>query len=341
MEADAVATRMSVLTRALPSRVLLVDDDELELELMADRLTTAGLEVHQALNGVEALQLLEQRWYPLIITDWQMPVMDGLALCEAIRARGVDSYVIMLTTREAAADYQRGYAAGVDDYLTKKVSDSEIFSRINAAFNTLALRRSLQEARAALEQAATVDAESGALTARELSSRLQAEIRRAERYERPLTMMTVGVRAGDERGGSAPLREVAQTLGSVVRGHVDWVARLPSEAEAGFAVVLPEAGIADGPIIKERLLNAMSRAAAEHGAAFTFGLASLERGGTGGIEAAAMIGVAEHCRACNGRIGAEQLEAVKQSVASRVAIACRHGYAVASECPLKARERRQ
>ena len=58
MQADAIATRMSVLTRALPTRILLVDDDELELELLAERLATAGFEVQQAQNGAEALRLL-------------------------------------------------------------------------------------------------------------------------------------------------------------------------------------------------------------------------------------------------------------------------------------------
>ena len=84
-----------------------------------------------------------------------MPVMDGIAFTEALRGRGAtDTYIIMLTMREASVDYERGYVAGVDDYLSKRVPDAELFARITAAFNTLALRRSLKEAQAALEQAA-------------------------------------------------------------------------------------------------------------------------------------------------------------------------------------------
>jgi PleD family two-component response regulator len=336
---------MSVLTRALPTRILLVDDDELELELIADRLASAGFEVRQATNGADALRLLEERWYPVIVTDWQMPIMDGLTLCETIRARGIDAYVIMLTTREASADYERGYAAGIDDYLTKKVPDSELFARINAAFNTLALRRSLREAREALEQSASHDSDSGAFAPRELSARLRGEIARAERYDRPLSVITVGVRAA--RAEVLPtelLREIAETLARVVRAHVDWVGRVESLGEAAFAVVLPEASISDGPAIKERLMNALLKVTgSEHQIALTFGLAALERGGSGaqGVEPSVMLAAAEHCRACSGRIGAEQLEAVKHSVTGHVAIACRHGYAIASECPLQSRERRQ
>jgi PleD family two-component response regulator len=343
MKADAIATRMSVFTRALPMRVLLVDDDELELELMADRIASAGFEVKQASNGEEALRLLEQQWFPIVITDWQMPVMDGLTFSERLRGRGEqDTYIIMLTMREANLDYERAYASGVDDYLTKKVPDVELLARINAAFNTLALRRSLKEAHDALEGSTSIDTESGVFTSRELRARLHTEICRAQRYGRQLSVITVGARAGEE-GALTPAitRAVAQTLTSVVRAHVDWVGRLNVDGELTFAVVLPEAGIADGPAIKERIVAALRRYMQSESLdlTLTFGVGALERHGPGAasVEAAMLLDVAEHCRMCSGRVGVEQLTAVKQSVAGHVAIPCRHGYAVASECPLQAR----
>ena len=120
---------------------------------------SAGFQVARAMNGEEALALLSQQWYPLVITDWQMPVMDGIALTETLRGRGLDdTFVIMLTMRGADIDYGRGYLSGVDDYLTKKASDAELFARIHAAFNTLALRRSLKETQAALEESVSIDA---------------------------------------------------------------------------------------------------------------------------------------------------------------------------------------
>src|ERR1044072_8516204 len=198
MKAERIATGMSVLGRALPSRVLLVDDDDLELELMADRLQAAGFEVACAANGEVALELIDEQWYPLVITDWRMPVMDGIAFTEELRGRGgTDTYIIMLTMREASVDYERGYIAGVHDYLSKRVPDAELFPRIPAAFNPLALRRSLKEAQAALEQSAAIDAESGAFALRELFTRLHGEIRRAQRYARKLTLLTLAVSAAE------------------------------------------------------------------------------------------------------------------------------------------------
>jgi two-component system cell cycle response regulator len=349
MKADAIATRMSVLGRALPSRVLLVDDDELELELMSDRLAAAGFEVACAQNGDAALKLLDQQWYPLVITDWLMPVMDGIALTEALRGRGAtDTYIIMLTMREASVDYERGYVAGVDDYLSKRVPDAELFARITAAFNTLALRRSLKEAQAALEQAAAVDPESGAFALRELYTRLHGEIRRAQRYGRKLTLLTLAVSAA-ERATTVDValspeivRGIVQTIESVVRLQIDWTGRLDSERGAAFAVVLPESSISEAPRIKERLLEALRRHAEGFGSlqlSFAFGVAALEDASqqNPAVDTAEMLEIAGLCRSCPGRTGPEQLGAVQRSVACHVSIVCRHGYVVDNECSLKQR----
>jgi PleD family two-component response regulator len=340
---------MSVLGRALPSRVLLVDDDELELELMADRLAAAGFEVACAPNGEAALQLIEQQWYPLVITDWLMPVMDGISFTEALRHRGAtDTYIIMLTMREASVDYERGYVAGVDDYLSKRVPDAELWARITAAFNTLALRRSLKEAQAALEQAAAIDPDSGAFALRELFSRLHGEIRRAQRYGRKLTLLTLGVSvaeratAVDVAPSPEMLRGIVQTIESVVRVQIDWTGRLDTERGAAFAVVLPESSISEAPRIKERLLAAL-RGYAEGFEAlqltFAFGVAALEDSGpqSPAVETAEMLELAGLCRNCPGRTGPEQLGAVQRSVACHVSIVCRHGYVVDNECSLKSR----
>lgn len=344
MNPDAMATRLSVLTRALPLRILLVDDDDLELELLSDRLTGAGFQVSRALDGEQALAILAQQWHPVVITDWSMPVMDGIAFTEALRSRGLDdTYVIMLTMRGANVDYERGYLAGVDDYLTKKVPDAELFARIHAAFNTLALRRSLKETQNALEDSVSIDRDSGAFAPRELYSKLHSEIRRAQRYGRQLTVLLVN--AADEQGGApaaAVLRTLVQTIDAGVRAHVDWVGRLDAECGATFAVVLPEAGIADTSIIADRVLASLKRNATGSDApmAFSIGAAALDRTAPDGVQVDAreMLEVAAHCLTCPGRAGQQQLQAVQRSLACHTSIVCRRGYAVDDECSIKAAE---
>lgn len=346
MNAGVMATRLSVLTRALPSRILVVDDDEQDRELITRRLTTAGFEVEHAGNGREALAVLERQWFPLVITDWHMPVMDGLALTKTLRERGSDdTYIIMLTMRDASNDFEQGYVAGVDDYLTKKVTDPELFARIHAAFNTLALRRSLREAQvAALEQSVSIDVETGAFSPSELQTRLLSELRRGQRYGRQLAVITLGVRvesvpANDAVPDGATLRSVVQAIDASVRAHVDWIGRMETPIGAAFAVVLPEAGIIEAPLIKDRMMAALNRYAGGCSVplAFSYGVAALERDGNDSapVEAGEMLDVAEHCRGCPGHSGSEQLAAVQRSVATHAGIVCRHGYVVDSECVLK------
>lgn len=343
MNVNAMATRMAVLGRALPPRILVVDDDPLEREALTARLSGAGFEVTVACDGEEALDILAHQWFPVAITDWQMPVLDGIQFTQKLRGRGVDdTYVIMLTMREASLDYERGYLAGVDDYLSKALPDSELMARIHVAFNTLSLRRTLKETRAALEAAIPLDVPSGAFTLAESTAKLNSELRRAQRYGRALAVMTVSIQTA---GGAMPeaeaLKSVVAALRQVVRTHVDWIGRVEADhGGAAFVIVLPEAGASDGPGIKMRMTRALAPYARASGQQLQvdFGYAALDRSSGDGkvIEVAEFVAVAEYCRRCPGHTGAEQLSTIQRSVAAHAAISCRHGYAVDSNCTLKA-----
>jgi DNA-binding response OmpR family regulator len=153
IEMGAVTGRLRALSKDMNLTILIVDDDELERALISDRLEARGFEVALAANGEEALALLEGPVIPVLLVDWSMPVMNGIELTERLRARGMDdSYIIMLTARDTNLDYEAGYRAGVDDYLTKKVRDTELLARIHSGFSTFALRRSLKEVRATLAE---------------------------------------------------------------------------------------------------------------------------------------------------------------------------------------------
>jgi DNA-binding response OmpR family regulator len=153
IEMGAVTGRLRALSKDMNLTILIVDDDELERALISDRLEARGFEVALAANGAEALALLEGPVIPVLLVDWSMPVMNGIELTERLRARGMDdSYIIMLTARDTNLDYEAGYRAGVDDYLTKKVRDTELLARIHSGFSTFALRRSLKEVRATLAE---------------------------------------------------------------------------------------------------------------------------------------------------------------------------------------------
>lgn len=341
MNIDAMAARMSVLPRALPMRVLIVAGDEPESATLSDRIASGGFEIGRARDGKAALEQLARQWFPLIVTACRLPDMDGLDFAESLRARGVDSYLMLLSSPEASIDYARGNRVGVDDYLSVQTPDDELFARLRAAFNTMALRRSLEETRASLAAVSPFDDETGAFSERETLARLTTEMHRARRFGRMLSVLLVGVRCVDDapRPPASALQQVVDTLRQSIRAHVDWIGRVGGRAdEVLFAIVLVEAVPGHGPNIKERLRAVLGRLPSSLSLEFDFGFVGLDRTDTGSsaVDAGALLQVADHCRVCSGRAGPAQLSAIQRSVAVGATIACRQGYAVDSCCTLKA-----
>ena len=116
-------------------KILVAEDSGPSRVLLAHVLTAAGHEVIAEVNGERALEVY-QRWQPtVVITDWQMPELDGLELVQRIRALRGDRYtwIIMLTAREFKTNYAMTMAAGVDDYLTKPLDIELLMVRIQVA----------------------------------------------------------------------------------------------------------------------------------------------------------------------------------------------------------------
>jgi CheY-like chemotaxis protein len=100
-----------------------------------------------AVNGAEAWRLLENTEYPVVISDWMMPEMDGLELIRRIRARAAARYVytLLLTARSQKEDVVEGMEAGADDFVTKPFDRDELRVRLRAAERILGLEHSLAE----------------------------------------------------------------------------------------------------------------------------------------------------------------------------------------------------
>jgi len=116
-------------------RVLIVDDDNLAQELLANFLRAQGYQPFIAGDGQAALDILDREAISVVISDWEMPGMDGLELCRRIRAGAVDRYVftILLTARDSAADLLAGMSAGADEFLTKPFKPEELRVRLAVA----------------------------------------------------------------------------------------------------------------------------------------------------------------------------------------------------------------
>ena len=116
----------------METRVLVVDDDHDVRESLSRALGYAGYEVATAANGTDALRSVARAPVDLIILDVLMPMLDGLGACQALRDRGDDTPVLVLTARDAVDDRVAGLDAGADDYLVKPFALRELLARVNA-----------------------------------------------------------------------------------------------------------------------------------------------------------------------------------------------------------------
>ena len=112
--------------------MLVVDDNQDVRESLRRALGYAGYEVAPAANGADALRAVARSPVDLIILDVLMPMLDGLGACQALRDRGDDTPVLVLTARDAVDDRVAGLDAGADDYLVKPFALRELLARVNA-----------------------------------------------------------------------------------------------------------------------------------------------------------------------------------------------------------------
>ncbi len=113
-------------------KVLVVDDDQAVRESLRRSLTFNGYEVTQAVDGVDALQKIEEARPDLVILDVMMPKKDGLEVCRELRSRGDDLAILVLTARDAVSERVAGLDAGADDYLPKPFALEELLARVRS-----------------------------------------------------------------------------------------------------------------------------------------------------------------------------------------------------------------
>lgn len=112
-------------------RVLVVDDEKLIRDVIKEYLVLENYEVYEAENGLEAIELVKNNNFDIIIMDIMMPKMDGYTACKEIK-KIKDIPFIMLSARGEEYDKLIGFDLGIDDYVTKPFSPKELVARIKA-----------------------------------------------------------------------------------------------------------------------------------------------------------------------------------------------------------------
>lgn len=112
--------------------ILVADDDKNTRLLMKAILEGAGYHVTVAMDGQDALDILEKEHIDLVVLDVMMPRMDGYAFTETIRAGNSNLPILMVSAKQLPTDKHKGFLVGTDDYITKPVDEEEMLLRIKA-----------------------------------------------------------------------------------------------------------------------------------------------------------------------------------------------------------------
>jgi diguanylate cyclase (GGDEF)-like protein len=287
--------------------ILLAEDDPVTRMLMTRFLKKAGYEVDAVANGSAALDAMTTRYYPILVTDWEMPEMDGVALCKAVRNLQLDGYVyaLLLTARDSKEHIIAGLEAGADDYLVKPVHEAELIARLNAGRRILNLEHSLRVANQRNRILSITDALTGAYNRRYLMEQLPRELERCRRYAYPLSVLMCDIdhfkQINDVRGhaaGDEVLQQFAARAQKSIRSNSDWVSRYGGEE---FLIVLPETPHEGAMAVAEKIRTLIASTpfatrAGDSMVTASFGVAST--GPTGpdiALKVDALIRIADEC----------------------------------------------
>jgi len=163
-------------------KTLIADDDAITRLLLNSALTKLGHEVHEASNGREAWEAWHGGGFPLIISDWMMPDLDGLEFCRRIRAESWAgyTYIILLSSRSGKENYLEAMTAGADDFVTKPFEKDAFAARVHVAERILGLHATLRAANVDLERRVlerTAELETALRAKGDLLSRASHELR--------------------------------------------------------------------------------------------------------------------------------------------------------------------
>jgi two-component system cell cycle response regulator len=172
-------------------KVLVADDSPIYRKLVEHTLSEKHYAVLFAKSGREAIDLFSEHQPSLVITDWMMPDLSGIELCEHIRnhPRQTYTYIIILTGITEKNKLVKGLTAGADDYLTKPFHSDELLARVGVGRRIVELHRQLEAKNRILEELALSDPLTGLPNRRAIEDWATRQLSGAARYGFPFLVV--------------------------------------------------------------------------------------------------------------------------------------------------------
>ena len=245
-------------------RILVVDDNRDNVEIIATRLRFRGYEILEASDGERALEMASTSAPDLILLDVMLPDIDGYEISRRIKGDAQLPFIpiILVTARDTTQDKVAGLDAGADDYLTKPINFPELEARVRSMLRIKKLQDEIEMKNRELERVSITDGLTGLYNHRHIHSLLDEEFERADRTGERLAVAmfdldrfksvndTYGHQAGDR-----VLEQLSAILCETAR-EIDRLGRYGGEE---FMALLPETTIDDAEVFVERVRREVAR----------------------------------------------------------------------------------
>jgi two-component system, cell cycle response regulator len=204
-------------------QVLVADDSAVYRKLVEQAFSDSDYSIRFARSGQEAIELFSNHEFALVITDWMMPDLTGIEVCQRIRANSKSSYtyIILLTSISEKENVVKGLAAGADDYLTKPFDPEELLARAGVGRRIVDLHRQIETKNRLLEELALTDSLTGAPNRRAIEEWAARQLSGAARHGFPFWVVMADLddfkRVNDSSGheaGNIVLKRFADILKS-------------------------------------------------------------------------------------------------------------------------------
>jgi diguanylate cyclase (GGDEF)-like protein len=240
-------------------KILVTDDDQSIREMLFDMVQLFGYECRTACDAKEAMKILKEANFSIVISDIKMPEIDGISLTKLIKEKYPEIDVMIITGYDTDYSFKDVIKAGASDFVTKPFSIDEIEAKLNRIIRERNLKRELEEKNEGLKRLSIRDSLTGLYNQRHFYAELEKETERARRQKHSLSLILFDVdkfkNYNDTYGhleGDKVLKKIGEIVQRSIRKDVDSGYRYGGDE---FAVITPETDHQQSVKIGERILK--------------------------------------------------------------------------------------
>lgn len=237
--------------------ILITDDDQSIREMLFDMIQIFGYDCNVASKAEEALKILDEGKFSIVISDIKMPEIDGISLTKLIKERYPEIDVVIITGYDTEYSFKDVIKAGASDFVTKPFGVDELEAKLNRIIREKNLKRELKERNEDLRRLAIRDSLTGLYNQRYFYTELEKEVERSRRQKHFLSLVLFDVdnfkSYNDTYGhleGDKVLKKIGEVVQLSIRKDVDSGYRYGGDE---FAVITPETDQQQSAKIGERI----------------------------------------------------------------------------------------